>query len=198
MKQATIEDKKTVLRILENSFLDNPTLLFLIRNPERRQFYIRRIAEYAFDFAIRRNGVYLSDSGLGVAICFQYDFMKRDLLDYWNMFKMVVSAFRIRRLISIFRHTKTVERFRPENGDYLYFWFFGVAPDETPRVSARELSLQIMEMAERNKKDIYAETTLLKNRRVYERFGFEVYHSWFNPENGIQVWFMRKSCQFAV
>ena len=192
MRIATQNDRSTVIDILTRSFLDNPTLLFLARSQKNREKYIARIAEYAFDFAIRREGVFISDNEKGVAICFRYNYMKRDFRDALMTAQLVVRAFSIRRILSIVYHNYMVNRTRPQKGNYLYFWFFGVEPDEQPRVSGRELWRGILNIANYQHLDVYAETTLRKNKIIYERFGFTVYHKWENPLNHITVWFMQR------
>lgn len=190
MYQAKLVDRSIVIQILTRSFDQNPTLNFLIRKGSDRSKHISAIAEYAF--AYRRNGVWLSDSRKGVGICFRPSIRRQDLKDIYYLIRMLVKGISLRRLCEIFYHRSRVESLRPTMADQLYFWFFGVCPGETPRVSARELSSQILSMASRRNLDIYAETTLYKNMVVYRRFGFEVYRRWLNPTNGIQVWFLRR------
>ena len=192
MRLANNYEKHKVVKILTTAFHNNPTMLFMIRDTSKKNYYIKKIAEYAFEFAFRRNGVYISDSGEGVAICYKYNFMKKDLLDFFFQLKLVLKAFKIKRLFSIMRHTTRIENTRPASGRFFYFWFFAADPKEQPKTSARELAYNIMRMAKNKKMAIYAETTLIKNKNVYERFGFEVYRKWFNPESGFNVWFMRK------
>lgn len=192
MKLARLSDKEKVVEILLESFATNPTFQFLIRNNKRKQHYVERIASYAFDFAIRRRGVVLSNNEKGVALCFKYDYMKKDMIDIIRMVTLVIRAFAVRKIFKILRHTNYVEKTRPQCGDYYYFWFFGVLSEEQPKTSGRELAIHVLKKAESESKDIYAETTLEKNKRVYERFGFEVYKEWYNPENELNVWFMRK------
>jgi len=192
MKAATIEDKKKVLNILQKAFANNPTLMALIRNKRKKDYFVRQIVDYAFHFSLRRKGVFLSDDGNVVAFCFRYNFMESDLLDLWRMIKMVLLAFSLRKLISTFYHNDYVGRIRPSDGRYLYFWFFGALPEHGSPRDTRSLIDSIFERAQEEELDIYAETTLKKNKTVYERFGFEVYRTWYNPYNGVHVWFMRR------
>ncbi len=192
MKLATIQNKEQVVRILTKSFMNNPTLLYIIRSHKNKEKHIWQVASYAFDFAIRRNGVYLSENGRGAAICYNYKCLEKDFKDTLKLLKAIVMAFSIRKIIITAYHNYKVQTQRPRHGKYLYFWFFGVEPDEQPKVSARDLALGIISMAKQQKLDLYAETTLEQNKRVYERFGFEVYKHWINPINNINVWFMRK------
>lgn len=193
MKIASIRDKAKVVNIISGSFENNPTLLFLIRNTKRKKYYMSCIAGYAFEFAFRRNGVFLSDNERGAAICFRYNYMKKDLWDILSLLKMIILAFSFRRLIKIIYHNHYIERIRPQHGNFLYFWFFGALPEFQQGESAREVTAEIFDMAKYSMLDIFAETTLEKNKRVYERFGFKMYQSWYNPYNKIQVFFMKRS-----
>ncbi len=188
MKLAKKKDKAKVVAILEKSFAENKTLLFLTR----RRRHIHKIAEYAFDYALRRKGVFLSDSGNGVAICYQYNRKNKDWLDYFYEIKLFFRALSLKRVHKIIAHTKKIENTRPKDGNFLYFWFFGARPESLKQNSAKELYLSILKLAKKKQLNIYAETTILKNKNVYERFGFEVYKQWFNPDSGFNVWFMRK------
>ena len=188
MKLAKKKDKAKVVAILEKSFAENNTLLFLTRKKNR----IRKVAEYAFEYAFRRKGVFLSDSENGVAICYEYNKKKKDIIDYFNEFKLFISALSMKRIHRILSHTKRIENTRPKDGQFMYFWFFGAKPEKLKHNSAKELYLNILKLAKKKHLNIYAETTILKNKNVYERFGFEVYKQWFNPHSGINVWFMRK------
>lgn len=192
MRLAKKNDKQKVSDIIKHSFDTNPTLLYLIRSKRNKSEYIARIADYAFEFAQRRNGVFISENGKGAAICFRYNYMKNDVRDLLQLAIMLIKACALRRVLAIAYHNYMINKQRPRDGEYLYFWFFGVEPTEQPRISARELAKGVMQMADYQRLDIYAETTLVQNKRIYERFGFEVYHQWHNPLNQITVWFMRR------
>ena len=72
------------------------------------------------------------------------------------------------------------------------FWFFGVNKEGQGKGAAKELWDYIIKMAENDDLPIYLETSVAKNKIVYERFGFEVYHTWDNRDENITIWFMKK------
>jgi len=191
MRPAIKSDKQKLINIMVQSYYSNPTLLYLCRKLKNREKYIAHIASYMFDFAYRRNGVFLSSNEMGVTVCFQYNYRKPDLYDYYLKLKMAFSAFKWSKLSEINRHTSYVNSFRPKDGNYLYFWLYGVLPEEEPRVSAREMGFHILKLANEKGLSIYAETTIEQNKRVYERYGMEVYHFWYNPESKLPTWFLR-------
>jgi hypothetical protein len=190
MRKATQADKPVVIAIICETFKINPTIQFMIKHDEKANHRIAAIAEYAFDFALKRKGVFISDNNKGVAICYQYNYKNVFLGDFFLMLKMVVKAIHFRKVLKVFLHDSFIKRQRPNDGNYLYFWFFGVLPEEQPKTSARDLTLQIFRLSDTLQLPIYAETTIEKNKRVYQHFGFRVYKTWLNRANGIQVWFM--------
>lgn len=192
MKKAIKTDKALVIDILSQSFLENPTLNFMVGISKHRKKRIRAIAEYAFDYGLRREGVFLSDNNNGAAICYKFNSRKTDVSDLVLLCKMIWSGLDFHKFFDIQNHVKQIRDQRPPSGDYLYFWFFGVDPHEYPRVSARELYREIFMRSRKKQLDIFAETTIYRNKLIYERFGFETYHTWYNPKNGITVWFMKR------
>ncbi|MBL0279801.1 MAG: hypothetical protein IPQ11_05590 [Bacteroidetes bacterium] len=197
MRIATIADRATVVNIIVAMFKHNPTIQFMVKNDNKTNKRITAIAEYAFDFAVARDGVYISDNNKGVAICYQYNVKSITLKDIGLMIKMVFKAIHISKLFQIFLHDNFIKSQRPVDGNYYYFWFFGVLAEEQPKISARDLTIALFEKAKIQRIPIYAETTLEKNKKVYERFGFKVYKTWINQTNGIQVWFMCRDFRMA-
>jgi hypothetical protein len=192
MKIASNKDKIKVASILVQSFSDNPTLSFMVGDKHNRKKRLQAIANYAFDYGFKRKGVFLSTNEKGAAICFHFNSKKNDLSDIVLLCKMIWSGFDFYKFFDIANHVKYIRDQRPASGDYLYFWFFGVDLQEHPRVSAKELSKDIFLKSLKKQLDIYAETTIKRNMIVYGRMGFKVYKTWYNPKNGITVWFMKR------
>ena len=74
--------------------------------------------------------------------------------------------------------------------EHLYFWFLGVEKGGNKAVF--EIKDQIFQWSEEKKLPILLETSVIRNRKVYERYGFEVYHTWDDSGNGNTLWFMRR------
>lgn len=192
VKQAIKTDRKNVTDIIARSFTINPTVLLLTRCGRNRQKYIRRLAEYLFDSAIRSKGVFLSETGNGVAICTKENERSKGLYDFYIYTKLVLGAIAIRRIFKILRHMRYLKNCRPKDGNYLHVQLLGVLPGSRAGVDARDLGYGIIKMAEEEKMPIYAETPFEQNMRVFERFGLKTYKHWHNYECRITIWFLRK------
>ena len=78
---------------------------------------------------------------------------------------------------------------RPTDGKYFYFWFFAALPDAEE--AAFELKNGIFEMAKKANLPIYTETSVERNQKIYERYGFKTYQIWEDVQEKIKFWFLR-------
>ena len=196
MRLATKQDRKKVIRVLQKAFRDNPTMQLLTKKRNREK-HIGQVIRYAFDFAYRRKGVFLSNNGKGAVICYVYNSRKKDVIDFLGQLKLVITAMPFNRVLSIFLHNLKVNRSRPKRENFLYVWFLGVDPEEKPRISPSEFKRDIFRLAQRKKLDIYAETTRRDLKVGYERMGFEVYKEWYNDKCDLKVWFLKRPFRFG-
>lgn len=192
MRKANISDEKLIIEIISESFILNPSVLSVIKNDNKKKQRIAELAKYAFRTAVRREGVYVSSDNEGVAICYKYNAKKESLIDYWNQLNLVVKSIGINRVFKILKREGYVKKLRPVSGEYFYFWFFGVTNKGKGKDAAMELKDAIIKESLNKKLPIYLETSVEKNKSVYERYGFEVYHKWKNDSENMTLWFMRK------
>ena len=85
MRAATKNDRILVESIIIESFKDNPNLNFMIRPIGNKEKMLKRIAKYAFNFAFRRDGIFITSDGKGLVICCEQP-IKLDWMDYFNQF----------------------------------------------------------------------------------------------------------------
>lgn len=192
MKKATESDRELVISIIKKAYANTPTFQFVMRDPKHPEKYTQRIAEYAFDFGIKRNAVYLSNNKKGVAIFYHSDKMKLNLHDYWLQAKLAVYAVKLRKFFSILRHNNQVSKIKSKHKPYIYYWFYAAIKEENQGQSARDLGFSVYKMAKDKKLPILAETTMRQNKIIYERYGFHLFEEWTNPENGLHVWFLKR------
>ncbi len=188
MRKATIVDRDLVTGILRRSFQDNPSL-----NAAAGKKKIKHFIQYGFDYSIRRDGVYISDAGDCAAIFFISNERKDDLLDRYYLLRLIINAFPVKNFFNITRHYKYVKAAKPQDKKYIYFWFLGADPGKSSMRNSRSLILDIFNVADNKQLEIFAETTVMQNKIVYERYGFETFKEWYSPYFALTVWFMRRS-----
>ena len=192
MKQATRKDKAKVLEILAKTFDEVQGIKWVVNCDENKEQRLKALAEYAFEKSILRNGVYLSDDETGVALFYRNRAKGHLFLDVVNEVKLIFKAISISRIPEILKRESYRAKLRPQDQDYYYFWMFGVMNEGKGRGSALELKNALLKKAADEGLPIYAETSLERNCKVYERMGFQLYHYWEVKKKDIRLWFVKK------
>ena len=192
MRKGTASDEQLITDIISASFADNPSVNEVVKNDGKKDQRITALARYAFRTALRRNGIYISSDEKGVAICYDIREKKESLADFFDQLKLVQKAIGWSRVIKVLKREAYLKNIRPKKDNYLYFWFFGVIKEGRGHLAAWELKEEIFKEANRRQLPIYLETSIEQNKRVYERYGFQVYHSW-NTGDKTTLWFMKRS-----
>jgi hypothetical protein len=193
MRIATWADEEKVVNILAASYDSNPSINWIIDcNASDRSKRIKELASYSFKVGMYRQGVFISSDGNGAAICFKYSNKKFSLKLLFLQIKLAWAALGIHGIKEALRRESYVENRLPTSTDFLYFWFFGVIPGKHSGNSAKELKDHIFQWSLDSNLPIYVETTVKKNKRVYERYGFQLYHTWKVPNKDFNLYFMKR------
>jgi len=186
MIQATSEHKQEAVRIITNTFDQNPSVNIVIGEGGNRRKKIARLGAYAFIKALNRNGAYLSSNSKGAALCFRSDVGGTNLNELWNelRFALVIPG---KKVIQTLKREKYIKQNRFAK-THLYFWFLGVEKGGGDAVY--ELKNHLFALSKKEQLPILLETSVPLMRDAYERYGFEVYHTWENSGNGKALWFM--------
>jgi hypothetical protein len=190
MRKATKYDKGKVVNILTRTFDAIPGVNWMLKKSGNHERKIRRLANYAVTKALLRDGVYISSNEKGVALCFKYNLRVVSFTKVFYQIKFVLLSVKLNRILRMMKLELYKERSRPRDGEYLYFWFFGVLKDGND--AAFELKNAIFRKSFQDNLPIYLETSLERNQYVYEKYGFKTYHYWEDKEENIQFWFMKR------
>ncbi|MDB2656429.1 hypothetical protein N9Y60_00080 [Crocinitomicaceae bacterium] len=188
MTLATPEDKKEAVQIITNTFDQNPSVNIVIGSGGNRRKKIGRLGNYAFIKAFNRNGAYLSSNRKGAALCFESEAKGTNFAEFWAEFPFAISI-PPKKVIQTLKRESYIKKHRFE-GKHLYFWFLGVEKDGGQAVF--ELKEHLFELSKQKQLPILLETSVERNRSVYERYGFEVYHTWKDSGGGKALWFMMR------
>lgn len=188
MTLATPEDKKEAVQIITNTFDQNPSVNIVIGSSGNRRKKIGRLGNYAFIKAFNRNGAYLSSNRKGAALCFESEAKGTNFAEFWAEFPFAISI-PPKKVIQTLKRESYIKKHRFE-GKHLYFWFLGVEKDGGQAVF--ELKEHLFELSKQKQLPILLETSVERNRSVYERYGFEVYHTWKDSGGGKALWFMMR------
>lgn len=189
MRKANLNDKEKAARIIAETFEANPGINWLLYKNCNRKKTIKRLADYAFIKSYLRDGAFISSNEKGVALCYKYNAKLFSLKETYYLLRFALSSIPIIRILKVLKREAYRKKKRPSTGNYYYFWFLGV--NKSGSGAAFELNNEIKKLAQESGLPIYLETTVEKNKIVYERMGYELFHLWENKPEDIKFWFLK-------
>lgn len=184
------KDKKDSVRIIAETFDANPSVNIVIGEGGNRRKKISRLADYAFVKALNRNGAYLSDNKKGTALCFKSSASALSVREIYLELRFAFSI-PIKKVFQTLKRESYIKKHRIES-EHLYFWFLGV--EKGGGKAGFELKDYLFELSRKEQLPIILETSVARNRHIYERYGFRVYHEWADSGDGMTLWFMVREC----
>lgn len=189
MKRVKSATSSKVVHILTQSFQSNPSALWVIKQDGQVHKRLQALIEYAVRTGLENNGVFLSDDDSAAAICFEEP-AKASLHSYWNQVKLILNAIGISRVPQVLKREAYLKKHRPDE-PHLNFWFLGADPGSKGAGGVYDIKQDIFALAADKQLPILLETSVERNKNVYERFGFRVYHTWEQSDD-YTLWFMRR------
>jgi hypothetical protein len=186
MIQAKLIDKKDSVAIIAETFDANPSVNIVIGDKGNRRKKISRLADYAFIKALNRDGAYISDNKMGTALCFRSNRGSSTLKEFLYEMRFAV-AIPIKKVVQTLKRESYLKKHRYK-GDHLYFWFLGVKNGGGR--AGFELKDYLFQLSEEENLPILLETSVERNKDIYLRFNFRVYHEWPDSGGGKTLWFM--------
>lgn len=180
MVKAKYNDKKMVTDILVNSFLDNPSVNYLIPKNKNSISRIRAMMDYSFEVCYQSGDIFLSEDRKGCALVSYPDLKKSSFRAIALDLKLIVKSIGIWNIRKALHRATAIKKHYPPGATY-YLWFIGVDADAQHRGTGTRLLNELIADAQQKKRPIYLETSVPHNVKWYEKHGFEVYKSlYFN------------------
>jgi hypothetical protein len=198
MIQAFYKDKSLVVDILTRAYDSNSSVNYLIKQDKKRQRRIKRLVEYSFETCMQFGEIYLSSDKKGVALILIPAKEKTTLKSIFRDVKLAFFSIGLSNVSRVYKVEQYKKKTRPKLHDYLYFWYYGVDPENQGSSSAIELKNEIFAMADKRNLPILIETTGEKHKNVYQRYGFQLYHSWTIGNNVITYYFLLRQPKSAI
>lgn len=190
VRLAQPKDRDLVIQVMTTMFADNPAVLSLIAPGKNKQSGIQSLAEFAFQKCFHRNGVWISSNEKAVALCYRFNSGGFSFKGFLYELRFALTFIGLSRLPKILAREAYRKKQRPADGNYFYFWFFAALPDAEE--AAFELKNGLFDLARKAELPIYTETSVERNRKIYERYGFETFQKWEEPEENITFWFLKR------
>jgi hypothetical protein len=186
MYLATIKDKIVSVRIIAATFDDNMSVNNIVGKKGDRKKKIEQLAEYAFIKSLTRKGAFISKNKMGVAFFYKSSAHPFSLKEIYYQIRLVLSI-PFSKVLETLKRQAYLKKHRYQ-GENFYFWFFGV--EKGGDQAGFELKDYLYQLSEDEELPIILETSIRRNKVVYQRYGFEIYHTWENYTDKQPLWFM--------
>ena len=159
-------------------------------NRDRRFEYL---ATHMVDKAIEKDALIVSENKKGIAILFKTSKKDNNIWkDLWTQLGLVINVTGVKNAYKIIKTQDYIKKQRPQKGEYLYCWFWGILKDSRGADTqvGKEMKDEFYRRAKLYNLPLYAETRMRKNAIVYQKFGFTLFHEWNHP-SGDTMYFLR-------
>lgn len=174
MIKADKNHKSHVIEILCNSFEDNQSVNYIVKQDSKRKERIRALMDYSFEICYMFGAVYLSDDKKGCALVLYPDQKKFSIKSTLLDVQLLLNAIGLTRAGKAMSRESAIKSNYPKQPIY-YLWFLGVLNSDQNKGIGSQLLSEIIQDSEKQQKPIYLETSTLKNLPWYKKFGFAIY-----------------------
>ncbi|MEO6328747.1 MAG: GNAT family N-acetyltransferase [Ginsengibacter sp.] len=174
MIRANYTDKERIIDILANSFQDNKSVNYIIKQDNKRIDRIRHLMDYSFEICYMFGDVLLSDDKAACALIVLPDKKKTNLKSVLLDIRLIFSCMGLSNVKKAMARESKIKKFHPKVLMY-YLWFIGVDPKEQNKGIGSMLLNDVLKQASLKNRFVYLETSTLKNIPWYEKFGFKIY-----------------------
>ena len=176
MKKANLDRKTLVVDILSDSFDDNKSVNYVVKQDNNRKARIRGLMDYSFNICKTFGEVWISDDEQACALILHPDRKRTNLSAIlWNA-SLAMSVIGLNRIGQVLGRETKIKTFHPKE-PFNYLWFIGARPEAQNKGNGSLLLKEIIEGSERNTRPMYLETSVERNLRWYQSQGFEIYNT---------------------
>jgi len=174
MIKADKDHKSHVIEILTNSFEDNQSVNYIVKQDSKRKGRIRALMDYSFEICYMFGAVYLSDDKKGCALVLYPDQKKFSIKSTLLDVQLLLNAIGLTRVGKAMSRESAIKSNYPNEPIY-YLWFLGVFNADQNNGVGSQLLKEIIQDSQKQQKPIYLETSTIKNIPWYQKFGFSIY-----------------------
>lgn len=183
-------EKTAIVEKITEIIKEIPTSVDLVKKGGNEHKRFQYLANYIINKALQQDALLISKDGNGFAILFRTSKKENSFWkNIWGELGLVWHVTDLKKALGLLQTQHYVKSQRPDQGEYLYCWFWGVVKG-TPTSTAKEMKEEFFSISKATQLPIFAETRRRKNALVYQRYGFEVFHEWKRPD-GETAYFLR-------
>jgi len=188
--------KEKVIEILYECFEKNKSVNWIVKQDSKKKERIRDLMDYSFEACIEIGEIYLTENLTGVIIFSNSDDKLPILEEAYLTVRLIWKVTGIVGIGKALQREKYINRFHPQDEEFIYIWFLGLKKTEQGRGVGSKMLQEVINKSNNEQLPIYLETSTEENLKFYKKHGFEVYH--ISPEDvfGFKLYFLRKLASF--
>jgi hypothetical protein len=175
MIKASSDNKELIVDILSQSFEDNQSVNYIVKQDNKGKQRTRALMEYSFEICAMFGEIYLSEDKNACALVL-YPHQKRTTIkSIWLDLKLIFYCVGLSGLQKTLNRESLIKKMQPKEKMY-YLWFIGVVKSNQHSGIGTKLLNELIQDSNSKNLPMYLETSTLKNIPWYESFGFKIYH----------------------
>jgi len=183
-------NKAIAIRIMQKALSSSPNLRWMTGNKRLR---LQNLYRFCLQIAMLYKGAYLNPDMKGVVF-----FYKRGKQNTWaHKIKslrlyiiFLLSAVNLSNIFKIYKFQQLIKKYRPKI-PHLYCLVLAVDPNDKSTQTVIKLRDYLFEQSQKEQLPIYIQTSLRRNKILFERYGFECYQKLEN-EN-YSLWLLKRN-----
>lgn len=187
-------DKDEIIQHVATLLQEIPTSLEIVKNDSKKEQRFHYLAKHMVEKAIQKDALMVSDDGRGIAIFFKMDGKSEGFwTELMSDLKLALKVTGIKKGLKALQSQKFVRQQRPNDGEFLYCWFWGILPDARGNTSDKtpyKMKDEMFRISKELQLPIYAETRIRKVSIAYRRYGFKLLKEWKHP-SGDLMYFLK-------
>lgn len=188
MIRANRNDKDLIIDILTQSFQENKSVNYIIKQDKKRIERIKRLMAYSFEVCFLFGEVHLSDDKKGCALIIYPDKKRTNLKHILLDLQLMIYSLGLNKVKRALQRETKIKKLHPQY-PITYLWFIGVLPDKQGKGIGTNILTDVITRSRSQQRSIYLETSTLKNLPWYQKLGFTIYHE---LDFGYRLYCLRK------
>lgn len=174
MIKANLSHKPRILSILSESFYENRSIRYVVRQDSKRDERTRRLMDYSYKVCSAFGENWISEDNNACALVLLPSKKKTTFQSiFWDV-QLATSVIGLGNVLNVTNREGTIKKHHPTT-PFAYLWYIGVDPQHQSKGIGGQLLKELIEEYEQRNLPLYLETSTLRNIPWYKKYGFETY-----------------------
>ncbi|WP_299243096.1 GNAT family N-acetyltransferase [uncultured Aquimarina sp.] len=168
---ATNDRNQRIIEILRDSFKENQSVNYIVKQDRKRIQRIEKLLEYSLFQGEQFGKVFISEDRNAACIILFSDQKKTTFKTIQQDIKLVSQVIGLKKVKATLARESLLKQHHPKT-PFVHLWYIGVDPVHQKKGIGSKLLEEVIAYC--GDKPIYLETSVESNLRWYKKYGFEI------------------------